>query len=136
MAWLIRFALASIGGIVGFFGSVASILSFMGINIKYFMSYQNFEEIDRLHSYCSMMDKIARMAYLKSEKKRLDDMAYRYGLYLQSKGGFITDEERTMALHLVEMLDSVQEEGEKTQAEFNSEWRNELRKQAAKILLG
>lgn len=83
-----------------------------------------------------MLDKVNRMAYLKREWKRLNDMAYRYGLYLQSKGGIITDEERTTALHLVEMLDSVKEEGEKTQAEFNSEWCNELRKQAAKIFWG
>lgn len=100
------------------------------------MTHNDFEEIERLHSYSSMLDKVNRMAYLKREWKRLNDMAYRYGFYLQSKGGFITDEERTMALHLVEMLDSVQEEGEKTQAEFNSEWCNELRKQAAKIFLG
>ena len=56
------------------------------------MTYHDFEEIDRIHRYCSMMDKIARMAYLNGEKKRLDDMAYQYGLYLQSKGGFITEE--------------------------------------------
>lgn len=100
------------------------------------MSYKELEEIERIHSSWSMMDKVARLAYLRGEWKRLNDMAYRYGLYLQSKGGIITDEERTTAIHLVEMLDSVQEEGEKTQAEFNSEWCNELRKQAAKIFLG
>ncbi len=100
------------------------------------MSYQNFEEIDRLHSYCSMMDKIARMAYLKGEKKRLDDMAYQYGLYLQSKSGFITEEERTRAVHLVKMIDAVQAEGEKVYSEFNSEWWNESRKQVTKALFG
>lgn len=100
------------------------------------MPHIDFEEIERLHSYSSMLDKVNRMAYLKREWKRLNDMAYRYGFYLQSKGGFITDEERTMALHLVEMLDSVQEEGEKTQADFNTEWWNEWRKQITKILFG
>ena len=44
------------------------------------MSYQEFEEIERMHSCWSMMDKVARMTYLKGEKKRLDDVAYRYGL--------------------------------------------------------
>lgn len=100
------------------------------------MTNQNFEEIERMHNYSSMLDKVNRMAYLKREWKHLNDMACRYGFYLQNKGGYITDEERTTALHLVEMLDSVQEEGEKTQAEFNTEWWNEWRKQVAKILFG
>ena len=89
-----------------------------------------------MHSSWSMMDKVAKMAYLRGEWNRLNDMARRYGLYLQSKGGFITDEDRTKGLHLIEMLDAVKSEGEKTQAEFNTEWRNEWRKQFAKILMG
>ena len=100
------------------------------------MTNQNFEEIERMHSYSSMMDKISRMAYLKGEKKRLDDMAYRYGLYLQSKGGFITAEERTKAMHLIEMIDVVQAEGEKVNAEFRNEWWNEWRKKAVQMLRG
>lgn len=100
------------------------------------MSYQDFEEIERLHGYSSMLDKVNRMAYLRGEWNHLNDMAHRYGLYLQSKGGFITDEERTKVLHLVEMLDAVKSEGEKTQAEFNTEWRNELWKHVAKCLFG
>lgn len=38
-------------------------------------------------------------------------------LYLQSKGGFITEEESTRAVHLVEMIDAVQAEGEKVNSE-------------------
>ena len=98
------------------------------------MSYQNFEEIERIHSCWSMMDKVARMAYLMGEKKRLNDLAYQYGLYLQSKGGFITAEERTKAMHLIEMINSVQAEGEKVNAEFRNEWWNEWRKQADQML--
>lgn len=100
------------------------------------MNYQEFEEIERMHSCWSMMDKVARTAYLKGEKIRLDDMAYQYGLYLRNKGGFITDEERTKAMHLVEMIDVVQAEGEKVNAEFNNEWWNEWRKQVVKTLFG
>lgn len=100
------------------------------------MSYQEFEDIERMHSCWSMMDKVARMAYLKGEKKRLDDMAYQYGLYLRSKGSLITDEDRMKGKHLMEMIDAVQSEGEKVNAEFNNEWRNEWRKQVAKILFG
>ena len=95
------------------------------------MTYHDFEEIDRIHSCSSIMDKIARMAYLNDEKKRLDDMAYQYGFYLQSKGGFITEEERTRAVYLVEMIDAVQAEGEKLNSEFSNEWWNEWRKQVA-----
>ena len=100
------------------------------------MSYQEFEEIERMHSCWSMMDKVARMAYLKGEKKRLDDMAYQYGLYLRSKGGLITDEERKKGIHLIEMIDAVQAEGEKVNAEFRNEWWNEWRKQAVHLLRG
>ena len=100
------------------------------------MGYQEFEEIERMHSCWSMMDKVARMAYLKGEKKRLDDMAYQYGLYLRSKGGLITDEERTKGMHLIEMIDAVQTEGEKVNAEFRNEWWNEWRMQAARMLRG
>lgn len=76
------------------------------------------------------------MAYLKGEKKRLDDMAYRYGLYLRSKGGLITDEERTKGMHLIEMIDAVQAEGERVSSEFNNEWWSEWQKQVAKALFG
>lgn len=100
------------------------------------MTNQNFEEIERIHSCWLMMDKVARMAYLKGEKKRLDDMAYRYGMYLQSKGGLITDEERMKGMHLIEMIDAVQAEGEKVNAEFRNEWWNEWRKQVVKMLRG
>lgn len=100
------------------------------------MSYKELEEIERIHSSWSMMDKVARLAYLRGEWNRLNEMARCFGLYLQSKGRFITNEDRTKGLHLVEMLDAVKSEGEKTQAEFNTEWWNEWRKQVAKILLG
>ena len=88
-----------------------------------------------MHSYSSMMDKISRMAYLKGEKKRLNNLAYQYGLYLQSKGGFITAEELTKAMHLIEMINSVQAEGERMNAEFSNEWRNEWRKEVAKAIM-
>ena len=89
------------------------------------MTYSVFEDIEKIHSCWSMMDKVARMAYLKGEKKRLDDMAYQYGLYLRSKGSLITEEERMKGKHLIEMIDAVQSEGEKVYSEFNNEWRTE-----------
>ena len=89
------------------------------------MSYQEFEDIEKIHSCWSMMDKVARMAYLKGEKKRLDDMAYQYVLYIRSKGSLITEEDRMKGKHLIEMIDAVQSEGEKVYSEFNNEWRTE-----------
>ena len=71
------------------------------------MTYSIIEEIERMYSCWSMMDKVARMAYLKGGKKRLDDMAYRYGSYLRSKGSQITDEERTNGMHLIEISQNI-----------------------------
>ena len=48
-------------------------------------------------------------------------MAYRYGLYLRSKGGLITDEERLKGMHLIEMIDAVYAEGEKVN--YNMSWK-------------
>ena len=43
------------------------------------MSYQEFEEIERMHSFWSMIDKVARMAYLK-RGRRSDWMKWLIGM--------------------------------------------------------
>ncbi len=43
---------------------------------------------------------------------------------------------RTTTERLMEMIDAVQAEGEKVNAEFRNEWCNEWRKQAARMLRG
>ena len=98
------------------------------------MTYTDFEEIERIHSQWSMLDKISKMAYLRNEYQRLESIAYQFGFYLKSKGGYITDEERKLLQYLVEMMDSIKSEEEKIQAEFNNEWWNEWRKEVAKVI--
>ena len=78
------------------------------------MTYTDFEEIERIHSQWSMLDKISKMAYLRNEYQRLDSIAYQFGFYLKSKGGYITDEERKLLQYLVEMMDSIKSEEERS----------------------
>lgn len=92
-----------------------------------------FEEIERIHSYSSMMDKIARIAYLQGEWKRLDNSAYQLGLSYQAKGYF-TPEEQQSANHILQMMDAVQSEGQRLQSEYSSEWWNEWRKEVTKAI--
>lgn len=74
------------------------------------MSNIDFSEIERLHSEWSRMDKMARLAYLKGQWDRLNQMAYQYGMYLRNRTS-ITQTERQYAKYLVDMINSVDAEG-------------------------
>ena len=86
-----------------------------------------FQDIDRMHSQWSMMDKLARIAYLKAHWNKLNQMAYQYGIYLQGRSN-ITLQERKYARQLIEMIKSVEAKGMQTQREFEKEWFLELLK--------
>lgn len=86
----------------------------------------DFSEIERLHSAWSRMDKMARLAYLKGQWDRLNQMAYQYGMYLKNRTS-ITQAERQYAQYLVEMINSVDAEGAKVM--------NELRNDALKDII-
>lgn len=102
--------------------------------MNHLMPNNTFEDIARIHSYSSMMDKMARIAYLQGEWKRLDDIAFQLGRSYQAKGYF-TPEEQQSANHILQMMDAVQSEGQRLQSEFSAEWWNEWRKEVAKAIM-
>lgn len=91
------------------------------------MSNTIFEEIERLHSECSLMEKSARVAYLRGKWQRLNALAYQYGLYLNSKP-HITDAERQQAIWLLNEMDAVQNEGQKANMDLAKEMLKKLMK--------
>jgi len=72
---------------------------------------------------------MARLAYLKGQWDSLNQMAYQYGMYLKNRTS-ITYAERQYAQYLVDMINSVDEEGSKL---FN-ELRNDALKEIVKQL--
>lgn len=87
------------------------------------------QQIDHLHSQCSLMDKMGRVAYLCGQYQRLNQLAYRYGMYLQRKG-FISPYERQHAQQLIDMINSVQSKG----VEANKDLSNEMLKELTKCI--
>ena len=94
------------------------------------MSNIDFSEIERLHSEWSRMDKMARLAYLKGQWDRLNQMAYQYGMYLRNRTS-ITQTERQYARYLVDMINSVDAEG----AQLKDDLRNDALKEIIKRFL-
>lgn len=99
----------------------------------HFMPNTTLEDIDRIHSMSSMMDKVAKMAYLQGERKKLEDMAYQLGRSYRIKGYF-TSQEKECANHILEMMNEVQSEGQRLNSEFSNEWWNEWRKDVLRLL--
>lgn len=91
---------------------------------------QLLQSIDQLHSECSRMDKVARLAFLKGQWNRLNQMAWQYGAYLQGRVG-ITQEERQYAQQLIDMINEVKAEGVKAENDL----RNEMLKGLANALM-
>lgn len=94
------------------------------------MPYNYFEEIEKIHSRWSLSDKVVKLAFLRGQWQRLNQIAIQIGNYFKSKGS-ITQEERQKALKLIEMIDSVEIEGLKTEKEL----ADELKKELVKILI-
>lgn len=86
---------------------------------------QLLQAIDQLHDECSKLDKIAKLAYLKGQWNRLNQMAWQYGAYLQGRVR-VTPEERQYAQTLINMINEVETEGVRTE--------NDLRKEVLKGL--
>ncbi len=86
-----------------------------------------FEEIERLHSECSLMEKSAKVAYLQGKWQRLNALAYQYGLYLNNKL-YISDSERQIAIWLLNEMDTVQNEGHKASMDLAKESAKEMLK--------
>lgn len=95
------------------------------------MTQQNiFQEIETLHSQWSLGEKVGRLAFLKGEWNRLNMLAGQLALYFKRKGG-TTQEERKSAEHLLEMIYSVETEGQQLQREVS----NDAFKELIKILM-
>lgn len=91
-----------------------------------------FEELERLRSECSLMEKAAKMAYLKGRLQQLNNIAYQMTLYLRSKG-FTTDAEKQQAMWLVDAINTVQNEEQKASRELANEGLMEILKRMMKM---
>lgn len=95
------------------------------------MSNNPFEDLERLRSECSMMDKAAKIVYLKGRLQQLNNMAYQMTLYLRSKG-YTTDAEKQQAMWLIDAINAVQNEGQQASRELANEGLMELLKRMMK----
>ena len=86
-----------------------------------------FQDIENLYSQWSLMDKAARLGYLRGQWNRLNQLAYQYGMYLRGRVG-ITQAERQYAQNLMDMLNSVEAEGAKVTNDLKNEVLNEFTK--------
>ena len=84
-----------------------------------------FEDIERLRSECSLMDKAAKVAYLRGQLQQLNNMAYQMTLYLRNKG-YTTEAEKQQALCLIDAINTVQNEGQQVSRELAKEGLMEI----------
>ena len=85
-----------------------------------------FQDIDRLHSEWSRMEKAARLGWLSGEKARLTGLANQFSLYIYAKGGLMSDSERVYARKLLEMINSVDAEGSKVMDDLRNDAFKEI----------
>jgi hypothetical protein len=78
-----------------------------------------------------MMDKAAKIVYLKGRLQQLNNMAYQMTLYLRSKG-YTTDAEKQQAMWLIDAINAVQNEGQQASRELANEGLMELLKRMMK----
>lgn len=84
-----------------------------------------------LPSPCSRLHKLSSLGYLKGQLDSLNQMAYRYGMYLKNRTG-ITQAERQYAQYLVDMINSVDAEGAKSMNDLANDAFKELAKRSMK----
>lgn len=89
---------------------------------------QTIQTIDQLHSQWSMMDKAARLVWLKQQQSQLNALANQMSYCISLRGGRMTDAEKQYANKLLEMIDAVNEEGTKVSNEFRNDLLKELLK--------
>lgn len=91
-----------------------------------------FENLERLRSECSLMDKAAKVAYLRGKLQQLNNMAYQMTLYIRSKG-YTTESKKQQALWLIDAINTVQNEGQKASRELVNEGSMEMVKRMMKM---
>lgn len=82
---------------------------------------QTIQTIDQLHSQWSMMDKAAKLVWLKQQQNQLNALANQMSYSISLRGGRMTDAEKQYAHKLLEMIDAVNEEGTKVSNEFRGD---------------
>lgn len=92
------------------------------------MSNNIFQDIDRLHSELSKMDKVTKLAKLTEEKIRLNRLTNELAQKVYICGGFSSDAERDYARKLLEMLNEIDREGQETTRDIANEAVKELTK--------
>ena len=86
----------------------------------------SFDEISRLYSEWTRIDKATRLGWLAGEKAHLNALANQFAQYISVRGGFSNDTERSYAQKLLEIIQAVDAEGTKTVNEFRNEAIKEL----------
>jgi len=90
------------------------------------MPYNDFSEIDNLHSEWSRMEKGARLGWLSGENARLTGLANQFSQYIYAKEGLMNDSERAYARKLLDMINSVDAEGSKVMDELRNDAFKEI----------
>lgn len=79
---------------------------------------QTTQIIDQFYSQWSMMDKAAKLVWLKQQQNQLNALASQMSYNISLRGGRMTDAEKQYAHKLLEMIDAVNAEGLKMSNEF------------------
>lgn len=82
---------------------------------------QTIQTIDQLHSQWSMMDKAAKLVWLKQQQNQLNALANQMSYSISIRGGRMTDAEKQYAQKLLEMIGAVNAEGSKVSDEFRGD---------------
>lgn len=93
--------------------------------------YDICQEIDRLHSELSKMDKASTLARLIEEKMWVNKLTNELAQKVYIYGGFSSDAEKNYACKLLEMQNEINREGQKTTRDI----ANDSVKELAKMLL-
>jgi len=89
---------------------------------------QTIKTIDQLHSQWSMLNKAAKLIWLKQQKNQLNALASQMSYDIRLRGGRMTDVEKQYASKLLEMIDAVNAEGVKVSNEFRFDLLKEVLK--------
>ena len=89
---------------------------------------QTIQTIDQLHSQWSMMNKAAKLVWLKQQQNQLNALAGQLSYNISLRGGRMTDAEKQYASKLLEMINALNAEGTKVSNEFKYDLLKEFLK--------
>ena len=90
-----------------------------------------FQEIEKLHSQWSLLDKFGKLGLLKNQWNKLNALANELALYSIHNGG-LTASEKSYARQLLDIIGSVESQA----AELNRDISNDIRKEITKAIMG